>query len=667
MTNLPPQGAESPAPSPPVPEESPRPPQRGQGSHPLRVTEAVQLAATHLRKLQHSDGYWWGELESNCSIQAEYLLVTHFLGAPDPSRWRKIVQYLRSQQQADGGWSVWRGGPGDLNITVEAYFAMKLAGVDAKDPAMVSARTFILENGGVAHTRVFTRMWLALFGQWDWKATPSLPPEIMLLPNWFPFNIYEFASWARASIVACTVLLNLRPVCPIPDSAHIDELYPQGRGMFRTTAAKGRTGASIYGALVGAIKALEHMPVKPLRRAALKRAEQWMLQHQEADGSWGGIQPPWAYSLMALKTLGYPLEHPVMRKGLRGFETFGREDADTWHMDPCISPVWDTCLALLALQDAGMPADEPWMVQAADWLVRQQVLTGGDWQIKNPKAAPGGWPFEFHNDHYPDIDDSAMVLIALKKAASGLSAKLRQAGSLSKAISAGLAWTASMQSRNGGWGSFDKDNTKAFVGNLPFCDFGEVLDPPTEDVTAHMVEALARCGMPSASPVLRRGLAYLKATQQADGSWFGRWGVNHIYGVGTVLPAYKAAGEDMAQPAVRRAVDWLAQHQNNDGGWGETCESYLHPAQRGRGPSTASQTAWALLGLLAAGESHSHPVRRGVQYLLDTQDASGGWNEPSFTGTGFPGAFMLKYHLYGLYWPLMALGQYRQAMRLPGA
>lgn len=626
-----------------------------------RLDGGLRQATGCLLKLQHPGGYWWGELEANCSIHAEYLLMTHFLGVPDPVRWKKIVRYLREKQLDDGGWPVWFGGPGDPSIAVECYFAMKLAGVDPNDPSMARARAFILSKGGVVNTRVFTKMWLALFGQWPWRATPALPAEIMLLPTWFPFNVYEFASWARATIVACALLMTLKPVCPVPDWASIDELYPLGRqGTHYTYGKKGRalSWANFFRVVDHGLHGLDRVPVRPLRKTSLDKAEQWLLDRQEADGSWGGIQPPWVYALMALKARGYPVSHPVMQKGLKGFEVFARETDDMFRTDPCVSPVWDTCLALIALQDAGVPLSHPALVEAAQFLLDKQVLERrGDWQVKNSKALPGGWPFEFYNDTYPDIDDAAMVMIALKKMGWEGDERMRLA------MERGLQWTLSMQSKNGGWGSFDKDNTRSWVGEIPFCDFGAVLDPPTEDVTAHVVELLGRLAFSRDRPPLKKALEYLRATQQPDGSWWGRWGVNYVYGLGAVLPALKWCGEDMAQAHIRKAVRWLETHQNPDGGWGEDCESYLNPSRRGQGPSTASQTAWALLALIAAGEARSDTVRKGVEYLLESQKPGGSWDEPYFTGTGFPADFMINYHLYRTYWPLMALGQYRQAMQ----
>jgi squalene-hopene/tetraprenyl-beta-curcumene cyclase len=474
----------------------------------------------------------------------------------------------------------------------------------------------------------------------------------MFVPPWTGFSIYEFASWARATIVPCSILMALRPVCRLSEEEGVRELIGTGSA----GADPGRRRGLLVGGLVYAdrlSRVFEQGPVKPLRAAALREAERWVLDHQEADGTWGGIQPPWVYSLMALRAMGHGLDHPAMVRGLAGFTTFAREDATTWRMDPCISPVWDTALSLLALGEAGIPGDHPAMQRAVRWLVKKQVLDApGDWRIKAPSLRPGGWPFEFHNTSYPDIDDTALVLLALLKA--GVAAS-------EAPVQRGVAWTVGMQSRNGGWGSFDKDNTRRWVTAVPFCDFGEVMDPPTEDVTAHVVETLAKAGL-GGSKAARRGVRFVWSTQRSDGSWPGRWGVNSIYGLGAVLPALRAAGQDMASPRVRKAAGWLLRHQQPDGGWGEGCETYVDPSRAGSGPSTASQTAWALIALIAAGEADSGAAGRGVEYLLEHQGASGSWDEPQFTGTGFPGVFMLNYHLYRLYWPVLALGRWMDAV-----
>ena len=397
---------------------------------------------------------------------------------------------------------------------------------------------------------------------------------------------------------------------------------------------------------------------QPFRVSALKKAEEWIIDRQEADGSWGGIQPPWVYSLMALRTMGYSNDHPVIKKGLKGFDGFARETEDTFRTEPCISPVWDTCLAMIALQDADVLPDDPRLTKAAEWLLDAQILEhAGDWRVKRPELKPGGWAFEFANDAYPDIDDTAMVMIALHK--------MRQQDDprMNLALERSREWLEGMQSKNGGWGAFDVDNFKRWVSTIPFCDFGEVVDPPSEDVTAHVLEILGRMGYNTSRTSVTKGLDYVKETQENDGSWWGRWGVNYIYGLGAVLPALQHIGEDMGQPYIRRALDWIMEHQHEDGGWGEGVESYIDPSLRGKGPSTKSQTAWALLGLIAGGRAETESAKRGVDYLLRNQQEDGSWDEPEFTGTGFPRDFMINYHLYRYYWPLMALGQYRQAVR----
>jgi squalene-hopene/tetraprenyl-beta-curcumene cyclase len=618
---------------------------------------AIQRAQNYLLSIQYPEGYWWGELETNVCMAAEYLLLTHFLGAADRRRWDKIVNYLRRQQLPDGTWSIYYGGPSDLNATVEAYFALKLAGVSPDEPAMDKARQFVLSRGGVPKVRIFTKIWLALFGQWDWRGVPVLPPELMLLPSWFPINIYEFASWARATIVPMLIILTRRPVCPIPSEACIDELYPAPRDQVDYSlpkSAKRLSWKTLFLTADRFLRFYERRGWKPFRRRAALAAEKWIVEHQEADGSWGGIQPPWVYSLMALKLLGYPLEHPVMAKGLQGFEGFAIEDEETFNPQACLSPLWDACLAMNALLDSGLPQDHPALVKAARWLLKEQILSGGDWQVKNRKGPPGGWAFEFANDIYPDTDDTAEVMIAL------LRTRIPEEDAKREALERGLQWLLSMQSKNGGWGSFDVNNTRRLITHIPFCDFGEVIDPPSEDVTAHIVEILGRLGYDRTFPPVRRALAYLRREQQADGCWFGRWGVNYVYGTGAVLPALQAVGEDMGQDSVRRAVRWLIEHQNEDGGWGESCASYADPALRGTGPSTASQTAWALLGLMAGGQGDSEAALRGVNYLLETQADDGSWDEPYFTGTGFPRDFFINYHLYRNYFPLQALGRYRE-------
>ena len=577
------------------------------------------------------------------------------------------------------------GAPGDVSTSVECYFALKLAGTAADRPEMVRARDFILSKGGVPKVRIFTKIWLALFGQWDWKGTPMMPPELMLLPSWFPFNIYQFSSWARATIVPMLVILTEWPLHPAPGWANVDELYPKPRSQTDYSLPRPNGLISLRQALYWADKLLRlyrWMPVKPGRGLAMRRALKWIISHQEADGSWGGIQPPWVYSLIALKHAGVSMEHPIMKKGFQGFEGFAIEEEETWRVQACVSPVWDTGLVLIGLLDSGMDPAHPAIQRATRWMLKEQILAGGDWQVKVKDTLPGGWAFEFQNDIYPDVDDTAEVIMALHMARlEGEGEEQHRA----EAIKRGVDWMLAMQCRNGGWAAFDKDNDKSYISKMPFSDFGETLDPPSVDVAAHTVEMLGKLGYTRDFPPVARAYEYMRAEQEPDGPWFGRWGVNYIYGTGAVLPALEAIGEDMTQPYVRQALDWLVAHQNPDGGWGESCGSYVDPAMRGRGPSTASQTAWALLALLSAGEVENPATDRGLRYLTETQQADGSWDEPYFTGTGFPGyglgkrptrlpkpdetgcqgldmpaGFMINYHMYRNCWPLTALGRYRK-------
>ncbi len=626
--------------------------------HPSPVTEvdrAIERAVDWLLCHQYPEGYWWGELESNVTITAEHLFFTHILGIGTRELWEKIARYILSEGRPEGFWANWHGGPGDLSTTVEAYLALRMAGVDPGSPAMQRAREWILAQGGVERTRVFTKIWLAMLGEWPWAATPMLPPELVLLPKGFPVNLYSFASWARGTILPLAILRVLKPVWPIPAHARIDELFPRGRANadHALPRKKSAWGHFFYG-VDKALRVYERCPVPSLRKRALQRAEGWIVERQEADGCWGGIQPPWAYSLLALYALGHAPESPVLARGIAGFSRYGIEDERGFRLQSCISPVWDTGLCAMALADAGLPPDHPALVRAGMWLLSEQIFVGGDWQVKC-SARPGGWAFEFDNDRYPDTDDTAVVLMALQGIALPERAK-------KFALERGLEWLLGMQSKNGGWGAFDRDNTKAFLREIPFADFGELLDPPSADVTGHVVELLGRLGYRRGFRPLERALRYLLREQEADGSWYGRWGVNHLYGTGAVLPALSAIGFPMDDGRVRRAVDFLLSRQNGDGGWGEDVLSYHREELRGRGPSAPSQTAWVLLALLAAGEARSEAVRRGIAYLVSTQRPDGTWDEPYFTGTGFPTDFMIRYHLYRHAFPLMALGRYRRAL-----
>ena len=606
---------------------------------PRSARQCLDAARDALLAMQQSPGYWKGELETNVTMDAEDLLLRQFLGIRTEEQTAASATWIRSNQRDDGTWANFYGGPPELSTTVEAYLALRLAGDAPEAPHMLRAAEYVLASGGVEATRVFTRIWLALFGLWSWEELPVLPTELVFLPKWFPLNIYDFACWARQTVVALCVVSHYRPVRGI--DVGIDELRT---GRHRSTEASLSTWGGRFTLLDRLLHRYERRPIGFLRRAALSRAERWIVAHQENDGSWGGIQPPWVYSMMALELRGYGLGHPVIRAGRGGLDAFTIEDESGRRREACQSPVWDTVLAIIALADAGVKPDAPDLNAAASWVVAEEVTKRGDWSVRRPMLEPGGWAFEFENDWYPDIDDTAEVVLAL----------LRTDSAGHPSVERAINWLLGMQSKDGGWGAFDVDNTETLCRELPFCDFGELIDPPSADVTAHVVEMLAALGRHPAE--LRRGVQWLLDAQEDDGSWFGRWGANHVYGTGAAIVALVAAGTAPSDPVIGRAVAWLVEHQNEDGGWGEDLRSYGDPAWRGRGNSTASQTGWALQGLVAAGERPS--AARGVQFLVDTQRGDGTWDEPWFTGTGFPGAFYINYHLYRMVFPLSALGRY---------
>ncbi len=608
---------------------------------------AADRGAQYLRGIQATDGYWWGELESNASITAEQLFLLEALGRATERDRTEVAAELLATQCDDGGWAVWFGGGGDLDVTVEAWYALRLAGVPADAEPMRRAQARILALGGANKARFFTRLWLAVLGKYPWEALPAAPPELMLMPPRAPISVYRFASWARGTFVPMLVVLSRNPT--FPQAPSVEDIFAEAPGSVEGPPPRAPGPLTkMMARLMPIARLYNRHPIGAIRRISERRIRNWILDRQEADGSWAGIQPPWVYSIIALHAMGMPLDHPVIERALDGFSTFTIREGGRMRMQSCLSPVWDTALAVIAIDDAGTSGDDDALVRARDWLQAHEVTREGDWRRIARRGDAGGWSFEFHNEVYPDTDDTAEVLIALLRAGVP-----RDDG----AIRRGVEWLLAMQSAAGGWASFDVDNTSGLVGQFPVCDFGEVIDPPTEDVTSHVLEALADCGVPPGHPAIRAGIAYLRRAQRDDGSWWGRWGVNHVYGTGAVLPALHACGVDMSEPWVRRAVDWLSAHQNPDGGWGEDIESYRDPALVGVGPSTASQTAWALLGLMAADRAHPS-IAAGITWLVDRQEADGSWEEDAFTGTGFPLDFMIKYHYYRLYFPVMALGRY---------
>jgi squalene-hopene/tetraprenyl-beta-curcumene cyclase len=620
---------------------------------PAGAEATLARARARLLSLQAPDGHWRGLLATNVTMDAEDLLLREFLGIGTEERRRRSATWIRSDQAHDGSWANFPGGPGDLSTTIEAYWALRVAGDDPAEPHMLRAAKWTRAHGGPRAARVFTHIWMALFGLWPWDDVPALPPEMVFLPTWFPLNPYDFACWARQTIVALTIVRAHRPVRPL--GITLDELGP---GAPANPAAPTSLATRALTAVDKLLRVYERHPLGPLRRLGLRAAERWVVQRQEADGSWGGIQPPWVYSLMALNLQGYPLNHPVMRAGLEGLDGFTVQGPDQRWLEACQSPVWDTALALIALADAGLEPGDPALVRSAEWLLERQVTdVAGDWSVRRPHLPSGGWAFEYANVNYPDVDDAAVVALALRRAGHP------DAERVDNAVALAVEWLIGMQCADGGWGAFDVDNTRTLPREVPFCDFGEVIDPPSADVTAHAIELLAAEAGQPARDSAAGGLRWLLDEQEVDGSWFGRWGVNHIYGTWSALCALPPAGVAPEDPVVRRAVAWLLEHQNDDGGWGEDCRSYDDPAWVGRGESTPSQTAWALIALHAAGEAGSTAAARGVHWLITRQRPDGTWDERRHTGTGFPGDFYISYHLYRLVFPVMALGRYVEAWR----
>jgi squalene-hopene/tetraprenyl-beta-curcumene cyclase len=625
------------------------------------ITGAVSKTQSYYFEHQHSDGYWWYELESNVTITAEYLMLLYFLGLNTKEKDRKIANYILKKQRMDGSWTIHYGAKGDLSTTVEAYFALRLAGYSPEDLRLRSAQAFILENGGVEGSRVFTRIFLALFGEFSWKAIPSIPIELNLLPSWFPVNIYVFSSWARSTVVPLSVLLDLRPVKPLLGGDSMRALYRDPDSLPHLTVRKLPVFSlkKLFVVLDHIFKVWEKFKLRPLRRLALKKTERWIREHQEPSGDWGGIQPAMVNSIWALVARGYSVSHGTINRGLKALERYTIETEDELVLQSCISPVWDTALTALALESSGVKRDHFSVLQASKWLASQQIFRKGDWSVKLPDLPPGGWAFEFDNSWYPDVDDTAVVLMMLYR-------HLDKDFISPENLDSGLRWILGMQGRDGGWGAFDVNNNMRLLNQLPFGDLEAMIDPSTVDLTGRSLEVLGLAGYDLTSRPVKRALAFIKKNQENDGSWWGRWGVNYIYGTWSVLSGIASVGEDMSRPYVRYAVRWLKKTQRPDGGWGECCESYEDPSLKCSGNSTPSQTAWAMLGLMAAGEGRSETVCRGAEYLLSRQLTDGTWHEEEFTGTGFPKYFMIRYHNYRNCFPLMALGRFHSLIERKG-
>ena len=632
------------------------------------IDDAIKRSQAWFLSQQHAEGYWVAELEADTTLTSEYLMLRRFLNRVDLGRQEQAVRYLKTMQLPDGGWPIYYEGPAEISASVKAYFALKLSGVSADEPFMIRAKERILSMGGVVQTNVFTKITLALFDQYDWEGVPHMPVEIMLLPKRFYFSIYAISYWSRAVLIPLLIIFAHRPVCRIPSEQGIDELYLEPRAKIRywkyppfNKDQTWFTPHNLFVALDMLLKIYDRMPMRVLRKKALHTGATWMLEHLKGSGGLGAIYPAMANSIMALQCLGYSADDPLIVKVLREIEDLEVYDSvlqagrrlSTLHLQPCFSPIWDSALLINALVEAGMPQDHQALQRAGAYLISRQTKTVGDWIFSSPKAQPGGWYFQFENELYPDVDDSAVVLMALSKL------KLPQKAEQQKSIRRGMEWVVAMQGSDGGWGAYDKDNNRVVFNYIPFADHHALLDPSTADLTGRCLEMLAALGYDRTHHAVAPALAFLKKEQEYDGSWYGRWGVNYIYGTWSVLAGLRAIGEDISAPYIRRAVSWLESKQNPDGGWGESCLSYAETEHSGKGASTLSQTAWALMALMAADMTDSFSVARGVQYLLRRQMKDGAWEETRHTGTGFPCVFYLRYHWYCQYFPLWALAMYR--------
>lgn len=672
-----------------------------------RLAPGVARTRDHLLSLQHPDGHWCAELQGDTILESEYILLLTFLGQGQSDRAKECAAYMLDQQCDHGGWAMFPGGPIEISGSVKAYLALKITGHDPQADYMVRAREAILRAGGMEQVNSFTRYYLAMLGIIPYSLCPAVPPEMILLPLWAPFNIYEMSSWSRTIVVPLSLLWACQPKTTLPPEHQIDELYATpAKTLPRTIGGVNHEGSrgwlnwtKFFQQVDRVIKFGEGLGIKPLRKRAIRLCEQWILDRLKMSDGLGAIFPPIVWTIIGLRCLGYKDDCEIIQQQMRELDKLCIRENGKVRLQPCFSPVWDTIISIIALRDAGVSRHDPAIRKAIDWVLSKEVKHPGDWSLNHPNVEPGGWYFEYNNEFYPDIDDTCMTLIAFGKCLpegvgrewtmevfdepktgtpvrqtsevpvvfSGRSAtaekaiaELEAAAPMVNAIRRGVRWLKSMQSSDGGWGAFDADNTREVLTKVPFADHNAMIDPSTSDITARVLESFAGLGIPADSAIHKRAFDFIWNDQQPDHCWYGRWGVNYLYGTWQVLVGLIANGVPADDLRLRKAVDWLKAKQQPCGGWGETARSYDDPSLRGTGIPTASQTAWALLGLLAAGESESTAVQRGIDYLLSTQQPDGTWNETEFTGTGFPRVFYLRYHYYPLYFPLMALARYAQ-------
>ncbi len=625
-------------------------------NHHPALPDSISRAIDYLLSKQSEEGWWMGELEGNTALESEYILLMRFLGRGDENKLAKAAAYIRSKQMEDGGWPLFPGGPADPSATIMAYFALKLTGATADEPDMVKAQRVIEKAGGVGAANGHVRLYLAALGQIPWSSVPAAPPEMLLLPKWSYLNIYAISSWSRTLLVPLSIIRACKPVTEVDGSQGISELFgPTGR---RRIPLGGRRSPiswrNFFLAVDKIITAAERMRLLPLRKRAIAKAEQWILEHSEHSSGLGAAFTPMAYALIALRALGYSDSHPRVRRTYAELARLEIEEKDSLRLQPCMSPVWDTAMAVNTLSEADLGPNHPAMIKAAQWLVNQEIGIRGDWAVKRPQLEPGGWCSEWKNDFYPDIDDTAMVLMALEKTAD--------VPGKADACRRGLTWLLGMQGSDGGWASCDMDNNRRIFESMPYADQCAMLDPSTSDISGRVLEMLSFYGIGLGSRAARRGLDFLTKQQERDGSWYGRWGVNYIHGTWQAIRGMTRIGIPAADPAVRRGANWLISMQNTDGGWGESCMSYYDPTFKSKSASTASQTAWALMGLICAGRTNSEVVRRGVEYLLSSQNEDGTWEEDGWTECRFPRVLFFRHHLYRHAFPLMALGMYSRAL-----
>ena len=640
------------------------------------VIAGIQRSCDWLFGQQHEDGYWCGELEADVMLEADYIFMHTLLGTGDRGKMERAVNEMLRHQNDDGGWSLYPGGPSNINYGVKCYLAMKLMGWSADHELMVKVRKNVLSLGGVVECNTFTKIYLCSLGQYDYDAVPAIPPEIILFPNWFYFNIYEISAWSRGILVPLSIIYAKKPFKKISAEQGIEELFVGGRANANLHLRWDKKHTFSWRNFFIFTDRLAHwserVHIRPLRKMALKKAEKWMLERFERSDGLGAIYPAMLNAIVALHTLGYTADDPQVIRAMDEFEKLGIDKPEgeedyptpTFRMQPCFPPVWDTAQVLSTLGEAGLSKTDPRMLRAADWLLSKEVRHKGDWAEKVKNVEPGGWYFEFNNEFYPDIDDTGEVLLALQ------AVKNPRERYQHEVEQRAINWVMAMQCKGGGWAAFDKDNTKKIFQHIPFADHNAMLDPPTVDITGRILEMLAAYGYTRENKRVEEAMQFILREQQPDGSWFGRWGVNYLYGTFLVLRGLQAMDYSYLEPSVQQAAEWIRMVQNADGGWGETCGTYDDPDQRGIGPSTPSQTAWALLGLLAANDTRSDSVAKGVRWLISKQHEDGSWDELApgrngesyYTGTGFPRVFYLGYHLYKQYFPLLALTTYRKAI-----